>query len=189
MNEIKKSTFFSSSLLWPKMASLSSAAWLVRPSLLHLRFSKTSSMGMFSCIHKHKKNKNKNTQQSKKITKKQQRTKKRVKWFIRSMLPNQQFPSTQHPTLQVLLPSFNSLSLSLSLYNNKNKAVQKLWEVAKEIQLNKKIKKSVWLRVGIDRQPNCDPKRRDPEMKWNNNNHTSQPRKTTKHKPTIIIIM
>lgn len=45
----KKITFFSSSLLWPKMVSLSSAASLLRPSLLHLRFSRTSSMGMFSC--------------------------------------------------------------------------------------------------------------------------------------------
>lgn len=45
-------TFFSSSLLCPKIANLSWAASLVRPSLLHLRFSKTSSMGMFSCIQK-----------------------------------------------------------------------------------------------------------------------------------------
>ena len=54
-NKVKLWTFFSSSLLWPKMTSLSSAASLLRPSLLHLRFSKTSSMGMFSCIKKKKK--------------------------------------------------------------------------------------------------------------------------------------
>lgn len=41
-------TFFSSSLLWPKSASLSSAACVVRPSLLHLRLSKTFSVGTFS---------------------------------------------------------------------------------------------------------------------------------------------
>jgi len=50
--KMKKITLFSSSLLCPKIVSLCSAASLVSPSLLHLKFSKTSSMGMFSYIHK-----------------------------------------------------------------------------------------------------------------------------------------
>lgn len=47
-NWSSNSTCFSSSLLEPKMVSLSSAASVERPSLLHLKVSKTSSIGTFS---------------------------------------------------------------------------------------------------------------------------------------------
>lgn len=71
----KKKTCFSSSLLCPKMVNLSSAASLLRPSLLHLRFSNTSSMGIFSYNHRvrkeplHKTKHNRETEPSKKCLK------------------------------------------------------------------------------------------------------------------------
>lgn len=46
---VQKRTFFSSSLLYPKMSSLFCASSELRPSFVHLRHSKTSSTGMFSC--------------------------------------------------------------------------------------------------------------------------------------------
>ena len=51
-NKVAILAFFSSSLLYPNIVSLCCATWLLKPSLLHLRFSKTSSMGIFSSIHK-----------------------------------------------------------------------------------------------------------------------------------------
>lgn len=45
----KLNTFFSSSLLGPKIWILSSPSWVVKPSLVHFSCWKTSSMGIFSC--------------------------------------------------------------------------------------------------------------------------------------------
>ena len=47
--KFKRKTFFSSSLLWPKMANLSSADSVVSPFESHLRVWNTSSSGTFSC--------------------------------------------------------------------------------------------------------------------------------------------
>lgn len=63
-------TFFSSSLLYPKIANLSWAAVPVRPSLVHLKFSKTSSMGIFSCNYNSNKKGNKPIKTNKKFSKK-----------------------------------------------------------------------------------------------------------------------
>jgi hypothetical protein len=49
---LKQCLFLFELVVPKKMASLSFAASVVRPSLLHLRLSNTSSMGMFSYTHK-----------------------------------------------------------------------------------------------------------------------------------------
>lgn len=98
----KKKTCFSSSLLCPKMVNLSSAASLVRPSLLHLRFSNTSSMGMFSYNHKVH-----NIREQKPHRKNQE---KQAKSFELSQIyiPNQPSPSARRPALQASPPPSSS---------------------------------------------------------------------------------
>ena len=92
------STLTSSSLLCPNMVNLSAAPELVRPSLLHLRFSKTSSMGMLSCTHK----------EYKIIKKTHRHTQKLHSTQFTDPLPNQLFPSAQLQELQAYLPSFSA---------------------------------------------------------------------------------
>lgn len=50
MMNISFPTFFSSSLLYPNKSNLSRTSLAVKPSLVHLRLSKTSSRGIFSCM-------------------------------------------------------------------------------------------------------------------------------------------
>lgn len=103
------STFFSSSLLCPKMDSLSSAASLVRPSLVHLRFSNTSSMGIFSCTqHTHIHNSVIKTSHNQEMIK--------ISWS--DPLPSPLSPSRQHQELQASPSPSSKLEHPLSVENN-----------------------------------------------------------------------
>lgn len=112
-------TFFSSSLLCPKMANLSWAAWLVRPSFVHLRFSNTSSMGIFSCSQPNQNCKKiSKTKQKLKPPRAQNQDKKRS---FTDPLPNQPFPWAQRRELQASPPSSYSQTIGfsfLSVYQN-----------------------------------------------------------------------
>lgn len=112
-------TFFSSSLLCPKMANLSSAASFVRPSLVHLRFSNTSSMGMFSCKTQHTHTKALANTFIAKI-KAPHNQEKGLKLSLSDPLPSPLSPLRQHQELQAsLLPP--SLETKKTLPSRKNK--------------------------------------------------------------------
>lgn len=132
------------------MVNLSSAASLLRPSLLHLRFSNTSSMGIFSYKHRvgkeplHKTKPNRETEASKKCLK-----------FLRSIYQINGFLEHRVQYFRLLLRHLCLLPLVTALQKHsfkdqegpfKEPPREKEQKGRKKQKLGKRLKKLITLR-------------------------------------------
>ena len=128
-----------------------------RPSLLHLRFSKTSSMGMFSCIHIAKLHKTPSTPKSNKTkqilqnNQEKKRNKKHKSSAIRSITKSTtSFNTASRTSGFSFSPIFQSLSLtafqylqfslSLSLTNYRSQSIKEDHKSNRNLQHSEKSK-------------------------------------------------